>query len=64
MIDDRRVLWSVTSAIVGVAYTFTAFPNVAGGDSGEIIAEACVGGVAHPVRGEGINYFRVFSLCA
>ncbi|CAM9708487.1 unnamed protein product, partial [Ectocarpus fasciculatus] len=29
-------------------YHVTLFPSIAGGDSGELMAEACVGGVPHP----------------
>ena len=40
----------ISSLIVAILYCYTAFRSIAGGDSGELIAEACVGGVAHPVR--------------
>ena len=29
-------------------YARSAYVSLAGGDSGELLAEACVGGVAHP----------------
>ena len=35
-------------AVVFAIYAFTAFPSIAGGDSGELVAEACHLGVAHP----------------
>lgn len=39
-----------TTCVVASVYVYTAFPSVAGGDSGELVAEACIegGGVAHP----------------
>ncbi|OQR84157.1 hypothetical protein THRCLA_23096, partial [Thraustotheca clavata] len=40
----------VSFGIALPVYASTAFPSVAGGDSGELVAEACIagGGVAHP----------------
>ncbi|KDO22096.1 hypothetical protein SPRG_12083 [Saprolegnia parasitica CBS 223.65] len=47
-----RDLWpaAATVAVALPIYVATAFPSVAGGDSGELVAEACIagGGVAHP----------------
>ena len=36
------------SAISQCVYARSAYVSLAGGDSGELLAEACVGGVAHP----------------
>ncbi|GBG29410.1 Transmembrane protein 260-like [Hondaea fermentalgiana] len=45
---ERFVLWTVTFAVaLGVQWPFI-YDDVPGGDSGEILAEACVLGVAHP----------------
>ena len=38
----------VIGAAFLVLYWRTASPSVGGGDSGELLSEACVGGVAHP----------------
>lgn len=34
--------------VVYVVYYLSLYPSVAGGDSGELMAEACLGGVPHP----------------
>lgn len=58
-LDQQRVIHSchvlsILGAPLGCAciafliYRNTAYPSVSGGDSGELLAEACVGGVAHP----------------
>jgi hypothetical protein len=49
-IMSPRALWpaAVTFGISFPVYLSTAFPSISGGDSGELIAEACVRGVAHP----------------
>lgn len=40
---------AITCGCVALAiYRETGYPSVGGGDSGELLAEACVGGVAHP----------------
>ena len=38
---------AVMAAIL-VIYDLTMFPTISGGDSGELVGIACVGGVAHP----------------
>ena len=38
----------VLAACIFVVYALTAAPSVAGGDSGELLAEACHFGTAHP----------------
>ncbi|RHY89812.1 hypothetical protein DYB26_012536 [Aphanomyces astaci] len=41
------VMWLVGSAVLGV-YSQTIYPSIAGGDSGELVAESCHLGVSHP----------------
>ena len=41
------IFWLATSVVFGV-YLTTLYPSVAGGDSGELIAESCHLGTAHP----------------
>lgn len=36
------------ASVAFLIYRNTAYPSVSGGDSGELLAEACIGGVAHP----------------
>jgi hypothetical protein len=48
-------------AVVLAVYAFTTFPSIAGGDSGELVAEACHLGVAHP---PGYPLFTVLSHAA
>ena len=50
--DDAILIWpSITlSFFVFMLYQQTMFASIAGGDSPELIAESCIGGVAHPVR--------------
>ena len=40
-------LWAVFCCVL-VVYALTAAPSVAGGDSGELLAESCQLGYAHP----------------
>lgn len=41
--------WIATSALAALAYALSpGISRLPGGDSGELLAEACVGGVAHP----------------
>ncbi len=41
------ILWIVVIGVLGV-YSQTLYPSVAGGDSGELLAESCHLGVSHP----------------
>ncbi|ETV91286.1 hypothetical protein, variant 2 [Aphanomyces invadans] len=41
------ILWLVGTIILGV-YSQTLYPSIAGGDSGELVAESCHLGVSHP----------------
>lgn len=40
--------WHGTALIAAAVYAASPLHRLAGGDSGELMAEACVGGVAHP----------------
>lgn len=44
--QQRAWLW--TTAIAAALYASSPLRRLPGGDSGELLAEACVGGVAHP----------------
>ncbi|TMW57179.1 hypothetical protein Poli38472_003104 [Pythium oligandrum] len=53
MMDKPQGTWGVAAWLwtLGIAWTVYASSSIgrlAGGDSGELLAEACVGGVAHP----------------
>ena len=45
--QHRMVLYTTTVVIFGT-YLLTISPSIAGGDSGEIVAEGCILGTAHP----------------
>ena len=46
--DAARAAAAACGVSASVVYALTAAASVGGGDSGELLAEACVGGVAHP----------------
>ena len=46
---DVIIAFSFPTILLSALYLWTAFASIAGGDSPELIAEACVSGVAHPV---------------
>ncbi|KAF0686293.1 Aste57867_21899 [Aphanomyces stellatus] len=41
------VMWTVGAVVLGV-YSQTLYPSIAGGDSGELVAESCHLGISHP----------------
>ena len=41
-------MWVALFASVYAVYHLTLFPSVPGGDSGELLANACNGGINHP----------------
>ena len=43
-----RLASTAAFAAVAAVYLLTLYPSVPGGDSGELLAEACQFGVAHP----------------
>ncbi|CAE7309013.1 unnamed protein product, partial [Symbiodinium sp. KB8] len=45
---SRLAVGLAVALVAWVVFAGTAFPGVAGGDSGELLAEACLGGVPHP----------------
>ena len=46
---DAIIAFITPTIFLSYLYLYTAFPSIPGGDSAELISEACVGGVAHPV---------------
>ena len=46
--DAARAAAAACGVSASIVYALTAAASVGGGDSGELLAEACVGGVAHP----------------
>ncbi len=45
---NKSMLLELVVPIVFGVYFFTAFPSLPGGDSGELLAESCLHGTAHP----------------
>ena len=46
--DAARAAAAACGVSASIVYALTAAASVGGGDSGELLAEACVGGAAHP----------------
>ena len=50
--EERNNRWDVmgcvVAAVVFTIYVQTLYPSIAGGDSGELVAESCHLGVSHP----------------
>ena len=44
----RRLLFLQAFVVIYILYALTLYPGVAGGDSGELLAEACLLGTPHP----------------
>ena len=45
---EKKIYGTIIFAFVFSLYTKTAYRSVAGGDSGELVAQSCRLGVAHP----------------
>ena len=57
--SKRQVHCAIIFFLVFILYVKTAYRSVAGGDSGELVAQTCRLGVAHP---PGVTYRRSLSL--
>jgi hypothetical protein len=52
-------LFGLILVVVFLTYHLSAFPSLAGGDSGELLSESCQLGIAHP-PGSYISYIVTF----
>lgn len=47
--ESMNTEWIIISSVAILAvYIYTLSPSIAGGDSGELVAEGCILGTAHP----------------